>query len=114
MTVQASRGCPLHCEFCASSVLLTDHYKQKPAEIVLAEVDRIRELWPRPFIELADDNAFVNKRYWKRLLEELRARHIRWFAETDLSVHEDEELLGLMRKAGCTQVLIGLESPVEA
>jgi radical SAM superfamily enzyme YgiQ (UPF0313 family) len=114
LTVQASRGCPLHCEFCASSVLLTDRYKQKPAERVLAEVDRIRELWPRPFIELADDNAFVNKRYWKRLLEELRTRHVRWFAETDLSVHEDDELLALMREAGCAEVLIGLESPVEA
>jgi len=114
LTVQASRGCPLHCEFCASSVLLTDRYKQKPVEMVLAEVDRVRELWPRPFIELADDNAFVNKRYWKRLLGELRTRRVRWFAETDLSVHEDEELLGLMREAGCAQVLIGLESPVEA
>ncbi len=114
LTVQASRGCPLHCEFCASSVLLTDRYKQKPVEKVVAEVDRIRELWPRPFIELADDNAFVNKRYWKRLLGELRTRRFRWFAETDLSVHEDEELLGLMREAGCAQVLIGLESPVEA
>lgn len=114
LTVQASRGCPLRCEFCASSVLLTDRYQQKPAERVLAEVDRVRELWPRPFIELADDNAFVNKRYWKRLLAELGTRGVRWFAETDLSVHEDEEMLGLMRDAGCAEVLIGLESPVEA
>lgn len=111
LTVQASRGCPWHCEFCASSILLSPRYKQKPVERVLAEIDRIRSLWPRPFIELADDNAFVNKRYWKRLLAALRGRHVRWFAETDLSIHEDEELLGLMRESGCAEVLIGLESP---
>ena len=113
LTVQASRGCPFQCEFCASSILLTSRYKQKPIGKVLAEIDHIRQLWARPFIEFADDNAFVNKRYWKELLAELKSRHVRWFVETDLSVHEDAELLGLMRDSGCTQVLIGFESPVE-
>jgi len=114
LTVQASRGCPHCCEFCASSLLLTDHYKQKPVAKVVAEVDRISELWDRPFIEFADDNALVNAAYWKELLGELRSRHLRWFAETDLSVHEDGELLTLMRDSGCVEVLIGLESPVPA
>lgn len=113
LTVQASRGCPLHCDFCASSILIAPTYRQKPVERVLAEIDRIQELWRRPFIELADDNAFVNKRYWKRLLPELAERRIRWFAETDLSVYDDDELLSQMRSSGCVQVLIGFESPTE-
>jgi radical SAM superfamily enzyme YgiQ (UPF0313 family) len=113
LTVQASRGCPHRCEFCASSVLLTDRYKQKPVAGVVREIDRILEVWDRPFIEFADDNAFVNKKYWKELLTELGDRKLRWFAETDLSVARDGELLDLMRRSGCAQVLIGLESPVE-
>lgn len=112
LTVQASRGCPMRCEFCASSTLLTRRYKQKPIPQVLAEIDRICELWPRPFIEFADDNAFVNRRYWKELLPQLKQRHVKWFAETDLSVHEDEELLRMMRDSGCAEVLIGFESPI--
>ncbi|MFI5455540.1 MAG: radical SAM protein [Isosphaerales bacterium] len=114
LIVQTSRGCPLRCEFCASSILLTRRYKQKPIEKVLAEIDRIKALWRRPFIEFADDNAFVNRRYWKELLPELRKRKIRWFAETDLSVHRDVELLRLMRESGCAEVLIGFESPGES
>jgi radical SAM superfamily enzyme YgiQ (UPF0313 family) len=114
LIVQTSRGCPLRCEFCASSILLTRRYKQKPIEKVLAEIDRIKALWRRPFIEFADDNAFVNRRYWKRLLPELKKRKIRWFAETDLSVHEDLELLRLLRESGCAEVLIGFESPGES
>lgn len=114
ITVQTTRGCPLRCEFCASSILLTNRYKTKPPEKVLAEVDAIIERWPRPFLEFADDNSFINRAHWKKLLPELAKRRVRWFTETDLSVAEDYELLAMMRAAGCAQVLIGLESPVEA
>ena len=114
LTVQTSRGCPWRCSFCASSILLTNRYKQKPVERVLAEIDAIRELWRRPFIEFADDNAFVNRTWWKQFLPQLRERHVKWFAETDVSVAEDDELLSEMREAGCAEVLIGFESPVSA
>ncbi len=111
LTVQTSRGCNHSCEFCASSILLTKRYKQKPENLVLAEIDRILEIWPKPFIEFADDNSFVNKNYWKRLLPKLAERGIRWFTESDLSIADDPELLTMMRKSGCAQVLIGLENP---
>ncbi len=114
LTVQTSRGCPRDCEFCAGSNLICSCYKQKPIEKVLAEIDRICEIWPHPFIEFADDNSFVNRAYWKRLLPELGKRRIKWFTETDLSVAEDPELLQMMRASGCAQVLIGLESPTAA
>ncbi len=113
LTVQTSRGCPHQCEFCASSVVLTKKYKQKPIEKVVAEIDRILEIWPKPFIEFADDNSFVNHAYWKELLPQLKGKGLKWFTESDISVAEDEELLDLMRETGCAQVLIGLESPVE-
>jgi radical SAM superfamily enzyme YgiQ (UPF0313 family) len=113
ITVQTSRGCPHHCEFCASSVMLTGRYKQKPAAKVVAEIDKIQGIWAHPFLEFADDNTFVERSYWKKLLAQLQDRRLRWFAETDLSVSQDSELLDLMRQSGCAQVLIGFESPVE-
>ena len=112
ITVQTTRGCPLRCSFCASSILLTDKYKHKPIPRVLEEIDRIREIWPRPFLEFADDNSFVNKRYWRELLPQLAARRVRWFTETDVSIADHPDLLALMRDAGCAEILIGLESPV--
>jgi radical SAM superfamily enzyme YgiQ (UPF0313 family) len=112
LLVQTSRGCPHDCEFCASSRLLCPRYKQKPIGHVLAEIDHIRGLWPHPFFEFADDNTLLDRAYWRELLPELRRRHVRWFAETDVSIGDDDELLALLREAGCAQVLIGLESPV--
>jgi radical SAM superfamily enzyme YgiQ (UPF0313 family) len=114
ITVQTSRGCPHKCEFCASSILLTPHYKLKPVEKVIAEIRAIKRIWPHPFIEFADDNSFVNHAHYKELLRELAKENIRWFTEADLNVAKDDELLGLMRDSGCQQILIGLESPRKA
>jgi len=111
ITVQTSRGCPHQCEFCASSILLTPFYKLKPVEKVIAEIQEIKKIWPRPFIEFADDNSFVHREHYKRLLRQLARERVRWFTEADVRVAEDSELLALMRDAGCQQVLIGLESP---
>ena len=114
LTVQTSRGCPHCCEFCASSILLTPRYKVKPVEKVIAEIREIKKIWPKPFIEFADDNSFVRREHYKKLLGELAKEELRWFTEADIGVAADDELLGLMRDSGCQQVLIGLESPRRA
>ncbi|HUA37037.1 MAG TPA: radical SAM protein [Candidatus Sulfopaludibacter sp.] len=111
LTVQTSRGCPHRCEFCASSILMTRQYKVKPVEKVIGEIGEIKKIWPRPFIEFADDNSFVHHEHYKKLLRELAKENLRWFTEADIGVAGDDELLGLMRDSGCQQVLIGLESP---
>ena len=114
LTVQTSRGCPHKCEFCASSILLTPRYKVKPVEKVIAEIREIKKIWPRPFIEFADDNSFVQREHYKKLLRELAKENVRWFTEADVRVAEDDELLALIRDSGCQQILIGLESPRRA
>ena len=114
MPVQTSRGCPHRCDFCASSILLTPRYTVKPVEKVMAEIHRIKERWEHPFIEFADDNSFVLKPHYKRLLAAFRSERVHWFTETDVAVADDPELLDAMRESGCRQVLIGLESPVAA
>ena len=109
ITLQASRGCPLDCSFCGASRLLGG-YRTKPIHRVEAELAAILDIWPRPFLELADDNTFAAKE-WGRDLMRLFARYpLRWFTETDLSIAEDPGLLEEMASAGCAQVLVGLES----
>jgi radical SAM superfamily enzyme YgiQ (UPF0313 family) len=109
ITVQASRGCPLHCLFCAASRTISS-YKLKPIAHVEKELDAICAIWSSPFIELADDNTFVNKKWSKELIKTLSAYPIKWFTETDISVADDEELLELLAVSNCAQLLIGFES----
>lgn len=111
LTVQTTRGCPHKCDFCASSILLTKGYKVKPTAKVIAEIRAIKAIWDQPFIELADDNSFMCKARAYELLEAMIPEKICWFTECDISIAKDEKLLDLMARAGCRQVLVGLESP---
>lgn len=113
VTVQTSRGCPINCEFCAASLRITSSFQQKPVDCVINELRRVTEAVDIPFVEFADDNTFVNKKWGKELLRKMAPLGLRWFTETDISVAEDPELLDLMYAAGCRQILIGLESPTQ-
>lgn len=109
LTLQTTRGCPLHCSFCAASRTISP-YRKKALTQVRRELEAILALWPRPFIELADDNTFVDKA-WSRELVALLADHpLKWFTESDISLADDEALLRSLGRSGCAQVLIGLES----
>ena len=109
LTIQTTRGCPLHCSFCAASRTISS-YKKKPIAQVEKELNKIFEVWESPFIELADDNTFVDKTWSKELLNLFSNYKMRWFTETDISVAYDNELLELLAKSNCAQVLIGFET----
>lgn len=109
LTIQTTRGCPHHCNFCAASRTIST-YKKKPIELIKKDLDKIFEIWDKPFIELADDNTFVDKKWSKELLKLFANYNMKWFTETDISIAYDDELLELLAKSNCMQVLIGFES----
>ena len=110
LPVQTARGCPLDCEFCAASKVFGG-YKRKPVANVVRDLRAIKEHVGHPFIELADDNTFVDKRWSRELVRAIGEAEVHWFTETDVSVADDPELLDLLAASGCRQVLIGFESP---
>ena len=114
ITVQTQRGCPFNCDFCGASIRLNPRFKTKPVDRVIAEIHRIKTIWPHPFIEFADDNTFADKAHGRELVRALIPEGLRWFTETDISIARDPELLALMKEAGCAQILVGLESPTAA
>ena len=85
-------------------------YRQKTVDQVLGEIRAVGEIWERPFLEFADDNLFVDRRWGRELLRAAPPAGLRWFAETDISIADAPDLLQALRPAGCYQLLIGLES----
>jgi radical SAM superfamily enzyme YgiQ (UPF0313 family) len=110
LTLQAARSCPHRCTFCASGILLRGPYRRKPIDLVRRDLDAITAIWPKAFVELADDNTFVDKAWGKELARAFLPYGIKWFTETDVTVADDEELLELLAASGCRQLLLGLEA----
>ena len=119
MPVQFSRGCPFRCEFCDIIEIYGRVPRTKTNEQMLAELDALYQAGWRGLVFIVDDNFIGNKRNVKNFLphlEEWSERHGRPFSfltEASLNLADDDELLGLMIRAGLRRVFIGIETPVE-
>jgi len=110
-TLQTQRGCPLACEFCGASRLL-GRFREKPIEAIQRELKVICDITPRPLIELADDNTFAGHRDVEPFFQAFERSGARWFTEADWRIGERHEVLSRLAKAGCVQILVGIESLV--
>lgn len=110
INVYTTRGCPRKCDFCCASNVYGLKYRRKTNRQIISEIEKVEELYPDRTILFADDNLFVMRRHNKELLEKLVSRNIRWIAQTDITIAEDDELLELMYLSGCQWIVIGFES----
>ncbi len=104
--VEAGRGCPHTCEFCAISPFFRRRHRNRPVEEIVAE---IRAAGRRP-VFFVDDNLCADRGHARRLFEALAPLRRRWVGQVSLDATRDEGLLARMRASGCAGVLIGLES----
>lgn len=111
ITLQTTRGCPWRCDFCASTVMLGKRPRRRSIAKLERDLETILSLRPDAFLELADDNTFVDKAWSRDLVALLSRFGAPWFTETDLSVADDPRLLDLLAESRCRQLLIGIESP---
>lgn len=104
--VQVSRGCPYKCEFCVVRNLLGRAHRYRDLGNVIEEIRAL----PKRQITFADDNLTANKQYAHALMEKLKPLKVSWMCQASLDVSDDPELLGKMAEAGCTSILVGIES----
>ena len=113
--IQTTRGCPMKCDFCSVHTFNGSHYRERPVEEVLDELETI----PQEKIYFVDDNIIGyskrSKERAKRLFKGMIDRGIRkdWYCQASLNVADDEEILGYMAGSGCRMILIGIESEKE-
>jgi len=109
-TMISSRGCPFQCSFCfKQSVDRKSIYRT--ADDVVSEMEHLVKTYAVKEIMFYDD-IFTMKR--KRVVEICnlindRKLKVRWEAPTRVDL-VDDELLKLMRKAGCIRLRFGIES----
>jgi len=111
--IQTTRGCPLNCSFCSVTAFNGAHYRQRPIPDVVREFQSVRE----KRVLVVDDNLIGTHPEHiaraKDLFRALAQANLRkeWIAQVTINFADDEELLALAAKAGCSGVFIGFESP---
>jgi radical SAM superfamily enzyme YgiQ (UPF0313 family) len=118
MSIQYSRGCPFHCEFCDIWMIYGNRSRVKSAENMIKEIETLYRLGWRRSIFIVDDNFIGNKqRVKKELLPALRQWQqdhdfvYRFFTEASINLADDDELIDAMRDSGFNEVFIGIETP---
>jgi radical SAM superfamily enzyme YgiQ (UPF0313 family) len=111
--IQTTRGCPLNCSFCSVTAFNGAHYRQRPIADVVREFQLIRE----KHVLVVDDNLIGTRPEHiiraKDLFRAMAQANLRkqWVAQASINFADDEELLALAAKTGCSGVFIGIESP---
>lgn len=104
--VEASRGCPYHCSFCAK-IDFRDAYRRRDVAILLEEIDRLIAQGAR-YIYFIDE-IFLPQ---KPLLEALVGRPVEFGVQTRIDLWRPD-MLDLLGEAGCVSIEAGVESLTE-
>ncbi len=109
-----SRGCPYNCSFCPVYLISQRKWRTREPKDCIKELKKAgKEISPYLHVLIQDDNAIVGKRHIKEFLERfLRAGLEKTMRLAITNIRADsieEELLGLLKKANCGSIGLGVE-----
>ncbi len=104
--IEASRGCPYHCTFCAK-IDFRDVYRRRDLPAMLDEIDALRAQGAGYFYFI--DEIFLPQ---PALLEALVERGIKFGMQTRIDLWKPP-MLELLGRAGCVSIEAGVESLTE-
>ena len=104
--VEASRGCPYSCSFCAK-IDFRDRYRRRDLALLLAEIDGLIAQGVE-YVYFIDE-IFLPQR---PLLEALCDRRIEFGVQTRIDLWKPD-MLALLGAAGCVSIEAGVESLTE-
>lgn len=116
LTLEASRGCPFACEFCALTGIGTRFHARPPEDVVRdirAGQQALRghvPRWQTRFVGFNDNNLGGNPAALRRLCDALEPLGVRWGGPITFNALNQEGMVERMARAGCRYVFVGLET----
>lgn len=113
-----SRGCPFNCSFCFNCHLKELYKNQKwfrrlDVERIIDELKTAKKKFNYLSVRFDDDCFTANKEWLKNFLREYIKEINVPFNMASHSIFIDEEVAFLLKKAGCLEIEIGVQSPIE-
>ncbi len=107
----SSRGCPFSCVWCNSSSVWNFKHRQRSPEHFVAEIEMLVAKYGKKIFVFGDNSFNSNIKWMDRFCELLIDRNvdILWSASFRADI-VNQELAHKMKKSGCYNVSIGIES----
>ena len=105
--IQASRGCPTGCEFCAMNIVEGKTFRGRPVDNIIDEMKTIKS----KNIFFADASLTISPPYSKKLFIRMKELDKRFYCFGNVNVlTRDDEFLDRSRDAGVVKWYVGIES----
>lgn len=112
-SIFTARGCPYRCSFCAGPLVFSGKVRFHSPERVIREIEELISKYDIEALYFAEDMFLSSKKRAEELLglfiKNGINKKIKWIAQAKASIIT-EDLLGLMKEAGCVGVEYGFES----
>jgi anaerobic magnesium-protoporphyrin IX monomethyl ester cyclase len=112
-----SRGCPHGCIFCCVGLISGKKWRAREPQVVVNELLQAKENYQISLFEIMDDNFTLDIERAKKICRLIvkKKLNLNWWCHNGLRADRlDQELLNLMKKAGCTSIALGIESGDES
>lgn len=110
MAISTQRGCPYTCKWCSTAVY-GQSYRRRPPELVAAELSMLKDTYAPDSIWFVDDVFSVSHKWIKKFHEEvIKQDAIIPFECITRAERLNDEVLQLLKEAGCYRIWIGAES----
>ena len=109
-TMITSRGCPFQCSYCDRSVFKRG-FRYNSAEYIFEHMRYLRKRFNVRHVNIYDDLFTADRRRIVALCQRLATESLGLQFNCAVRVgHTDDELLQMLRDAGCLQVSLGIET----
>jgi anaerobic magnesium-protoporphyrin IX monomethyl ester cyclase len=105
-----SRGCPFKCVFCAEPSFHGANMRYASVDRVVEHVARLKDAYGLSVLTIYDDQILMNRARAKELFAKLGRLGIRVEMPNGVTLsYIDEEMAGLMKKAGVDTIFLAIE-----
>ncbi|MFQ5904684.1 MAG: B12-binding domain-containing radical SAM protein, partial [Candidatus Binatia bacterium] len=109
-----SRGCPYKCNFCSSAGIWSRKVRYRSVESMIEEIRLVKERYGTKQFSFWDDVFTINKERTRKFCEALIKERLNvYWSCTCRFDNVNEEIIVLMKEAGCNNMEFGVESGSE-
>ncbi|MGX7667207.1 B12-binding domain-containing radical SAM protein [Flavobacterium pedocola] len=110
MTISTQRGCPYTCKWCSTAVY-GQSYRRRPAHLVAQEMKMLKETYNPDALWFVDDVFTISHKWLTAFHEEVVKQNAQIRFECITRAERlNDEILKLLKEAGCFRIWIGAES----